>query len=495
MATQGPDVIHGTPGKDIINALGGDDTIYLSAGADRIDGGAGFDTLSGVVLGTTGVTISLVAGSGHGGYAAGDTYTGIERVFGTQYDDTLIGNDAANFLGGYHGADEIKGLGGNDILYGAAGGVFGADDGMADTLYGGGGNDELYGGDGNDRLFGGPNNDILKGDRGSDRMNGGGGMDAADYSAYPLVIGGTRLVADLAKGRARIDGSKDTLEDIENVFGTAFADKITGDKGANGLLGFSGDDKVFGGGGNDSISGDAGNDRLYGGSGVDSLFGHADDDILEGGAKGDRMFGHAGIDAASYAKSQKGVHANLVLGGQSGDARGDQYSGIEDLIGSEKDDRLVGDDGGNLISGRGGDDRLEGAHGVDTLYGGSGNDKLEGGDLFDILFGGSDRDKLYGGHSNDRLDGGAGDDQLWGGHGRDTFVHKKGYGQDTIRDMRLGPDGDYIDLRSYGFKNVAQVQALASDIGGGIAIDLGRKDTLIVEDITAGDLTGAVLLI
>lgn len=46
-ATEGPDLIEGTPAADTISALGGDDTVNGGAGADDIDGGAGADTLNG----------------------------------------------------------------------------------------------------------------------------------------------------------------------------------------------------------------------------------------------------------------------------------------------------------------------------------------------------------------------------------------------------------------------------------------------------------------
>ena len=65
---------------------------------------------------------------------------------GTEKDDSLYGNELANFITGGAGDDAISGYGGNDILHGGSGN---------DTLQGGAGKDTLAGGTGDDRLYGG----------------------------------------------------------------------------------------------------------------------------------------------------------------------------------------------------------------------------------------------------------------------------------------------------------------------------------------------------
>jgi len=65
---------------------------------------------------------------------------------GTEKDDSLYGNELANFITGGAGDDAISGYGGNDILHGGAGN---------DTLQGGVGKDTLAGRAGDDRLNGG----------------------------------------------------------------------------------------------------------------------------------------------------------------------------------------------------------------------------------------------------------------------------------------------------------------------------------------------------
>ena len=78
--------------------------------------------------------------------------------------DSLSGNESANYLSGENGDDTLNGYGGNDILNGGAGN---------DTLSGGYGDDVLHGDEGNDRLYGGEGSDILDGGAGNDLLDGG----------------------------------------------------------------------------------------------------------------------------------------------------------------------------------------------------------------------------------------------------------------------------------------------------------------------------------
>src|SRR6185295_2684485 len=81
-------------------------------GGDTLIGGGGFDwaDYSG---GTTAVTVNLLSG-GVGGEAQGDTYSQIEGVIGTNFNDVLTGNTGRNFLRGGAGADSLNGGAGAD---------------------------------------------------------------------------------------------------------------------------------------------------------------------------------------------------------------------------------------------------------------------------------------------------------------------------------------------------------------------------------------------
>src|SRR2546423_789135 len=65
--------------------------------------------------------------------------------------------------------------------------------------------------------------------------------------------------------------------------------------------------------------------------------------------------------------------------GNSGDAAGDVYSGVENLIGGSGADRLTGDGNANVLCGGAGNDTLSGSGGNDILVGGAGADRLDGG--------------------------------------------------------------------------------------------------------------------
>ncbi len=84
-----------------------------------------------------------------------------------------------------------------------------------------------------------------------------------------------------------------------------------------------------------------------------------------------------------------GLRAVLIApGGNTGDAAGDTYSGVEDLGGTQFNDVLGGDNGANQLSGGNGNDDMDGLQGADSLYGGAGNDRLIGGAGGDVLDGG-----------------------------------------------------------------------------------------------------------
>jgi hypothetical protein len=77
-------------------------------------------------------------------------------------------------------------------------------------------------------------------------LDGGGGVNTLDYTAYP---GG--VVVDLAAGTAT--GFAGGISNIANVFGSVFADRLTGNALGNVLLGSGGRDTLDGGAGSDLL--------------------------------------------------------------------------------------------------------------------------------------------------------------------------------------------------------------------------------------------------
>jgi Ca2+-binding RTX toxin-like protein len=253
----------------------------------------------------------------------------------------------------------------------------------ADRMLGSDGNDTIDGLSGDDILLGGFGNDSLVGGAGADQINGGAGTDTADYSASA-----TGVVVDLTVGTGTGgDAQGDTLTGIENIIGSAFADRLLGDGNANVLTGGDGDDTLRGGAGDDQIIGGAGND------------------FIEGGAGADTITGNDGIDTASYAGSAAGVTVDLMAGtGTGGDAQGDTLSGIEQVLGSGLADTLTGDANANTLWGMAGDDVLTGGGGGDALKGGAGNDIFVYAALSDSAVSGIGKDTITDFSAGDRID-------------------------------------------------------------------------------------------
>ncbi len=133
------DILRGYNGDDFIFGDAGNDFLYGGRGADALDGGAGIDWAM-YNDSSAGVTVNLT-GTGENGYAQGDTYTAIENVFGSNFGDTITGDNGINKIFGDDGNDSIDGAGGRDNIRGGTGN---------DTLDGGAGTDGLRGDAGND---------------------------------------------------------------------------------------------------------------------------------------------------------------------------------------------------------------------------------------------------------------------------------------------------------------------------------------------------------
>jgi Ca2+-binding RTX toxin-like protein len=130
----GADSLRGGGGDDTLEGGSGDDTLDGGRGDNVILGGSGVDTLSFQSFGE-GVTFSLgVAGKQTPAPNATITWSGVERLIGSNFKDALSG-------GG--GDDRLDGAAGGDTLSGGSG---------ADTLAGGAGADMLTGGSGLDRF-------------------------------------------------------------------------------------------------------------------------------------------------------------------------------------------------------------------------------------------------------------------------------------------------------------------------------------------------------
>ncbi|SER48652.1 M10 family metallopeptidase C-terminal domain-containing protein [Rhizobium sp. NFR03] len=220
------------------------------------------------------------------------------------------------------------------------------------------------------------------------------------------------------------------------------------------------------------------------------------------------------LRAGGFSVFDKAQLADLGGGPNGGHARGNIFNAflhdgntaslIENVRAGSGNDRIVGNEIANVLSGNAGKDTILALNGNDILIGGAGADLLDGGNGIDTasyldatgavtasllkpggnkgfaagdtfrsienlngstfadtltgdnaanrIDGGKGNDRLSGGNGNDILIGGAGSDILTGGAGADTFVYVSWTEsqtavkqRDTITDFSAG-GGDRIDL-------------------------------------------------
>jgi Ca2+-binding RTX toxin-like protein len=138
-----------------------------------------------------------------------------------------------------------------------------------------------------------------------------------------------------------------------------------------------------------SWTGDESAEHFVGTSFADTIDGGIGDDVIQGLGGADILIGGEGNDTASYDLSVNGVLASLANAATNlGDAQGDTFTLIENLIGSKQADTLIGDDGLNISRGLAGNDVMQGGGGSDLLSGGDGDDVLSGDGGGDFLGGG-----------------------------------------------------------------------------------------------------------
>lgn len=300
-----------------------------------------------------------------------------------------------------------------------------------------------------------------------------------------------RNLAVRSEGGEIVDITAGTVTGMKLVFNGITLMSVTGASMSAVKLGdaiFAGNDAQFLSlllAGADTVNGTRHGDVLLGLGGNDILNGKDGDDVLVGGAGADTLIGGSGRDFAAYVLATAAVRASLADASVNvGDAKGDTYSSIEGIIGSDYGDSLYGNAAANVLVGGAGGDFLDGGGGNDVLMGGSGDDVMAGGGGADeflgetgrdyasyvgsakgiianlakpslnsndakgdtyssiegligshfadtltgdgkanVIFGGYGNDRIVGGSGNDVLTGNFGADALYGGSGADTFSY------------------------------------------------------------------------
>ncbi|MFB9914048.1 beta strand repeat-containing protein, partial [Rhizobium paknamense] len=234
------------------NGGAGDDSFLAGTGTEIIQGGDGTDTLS-YASSASAVSLNLITGAGSGGSAAGDTFSGVEIVVGSSFDDSFTTATDTSLIGGLGndtydlgtssstvtevedgGIDLVKSSAGSftlsdhveNLVYTGSSDFIGVGNAAANVLTGGIGNDTLYGLSGDDRLLGGAGSDALYGGEGSDVFvfTTGDGND----TIYDFEAGSDQI--DLSGfGYATLDDAASLASEIDGgvLFSFANGDSLT----------------------------------------------------------------------------------------------------------------------------------------------------------------------------------------------------------------------------------------------------------------------------
>lgn len=162
----GSNILDGGSGTDRLNGGSTFDFLIGGPGADRISGGGSTGDLASYTLSTSRVIVDLDGVADDGSTGEGDNVLAdVEGVYGSQFNDVITGNAAANVLAGFGGNDTFFGGAGNDVLAGFQG---------DDSLFGQAGDDTLDTVDqvaGNDLTDGGTNIDTCRTDLNDRRVS------------------------------------------------------------------------------------------------------------------------------------------------------------------------------------------------------------------------------------------------------------------------------------------------------------------------------------
>jgi Ca2+-binding RTX toxin-like protein len=394
-ASAGNDILTGGDGVDTVDYSQLATSITLQAQGTVNKGSLGTDTVQAeVFIGNTAFANVINAASSTNnpinadlsqnsltvfGLPSGDvtfTVVNFKNVTGSQADDIITGNGAAN---------NLNGSAGDDILIASVGN---------DTLIGGDGVDIVDYGQLATKITLQAQGFVNKGVLGTDTVQAEVFIGNSDFANVIDAASSTNnsINADLSQNSLKVFGlpSGDvtfTVVNFQDVTGSQVNDIIAG----NDL-----DNTLNGGAGADVLSGGTGNDSYY----VDN----AGDIVKENANEGtDTVF-----TTISYTLA----------------------SNLENLT-------LLGTSAINA-TGNGLNNSLTGNNAVNTIDGGIGNDTLNGGGGNDILLGGVGADDLTGGIGNDLIYLGANDNAVdtvryTAGHGIDTiYQFVRGMGGDKL---------------------------------------------------------------
>lgn len=372
------DAIDGNAGGDDVGLGAGDDSFVWNAGdgADEVRGDADADTVTvnGTATGGDVISVAPTAELGHLLVSGGPDLATTENLIvnGRGGNDTLSGGIIASLvlqltLDGGAGDDILSGGNGNDILLGGTDadtvdGNTGADVALLDT-----GDDTFVWdpGDGNDIVEGGLDQDTL-------RFNGSAGAEL-----FAATANGSRLLFTRNIGSIVMD-----VDDVEDLVVNALggADTVTLNSLAGTDVATIDLDLGVSGAGDlavDAVTVNATTTanvmRVSGASSSVAVLGQALDlAIVDAEPANDTLTVNAStgadlISATTLASSS----IRLILNGDAGD---------DVLVGSQGGDTINGGSGNDYIDGDPGNDTLDGGPDTDTIDGGTGTDSAVNGE-------------------------------------------------------------------------------------------------------------------
>jgi Ca2+-binding RTX toxin-like protein len=265
---------------------------------------------------------------------------------------------------------------------------------------------------------------------------------------------------------------------------------------ANTITGTIDDDTINGGSANDTINGGSGNDTITGGAGIDSLNGSSNDDtfIYLNNHEIDNVNGDAGNDTLDFSAvtlAGQGVNINFNTNTITGFGGAGTVTSIETVLGTQLNDVIVANAGGDNLHGNGGDDTLEGGFGEDNIFGDAGNDTIivRAGEFLDNVDGGTGTD-TYDVSALSALDYSGATIDFASGLITTTFaadgsvtitgieIYRDGEGGNTILDL-------FFDLTI--FAGGGNDTVIENSLGGNDRFDLGSgNDVLVINNTGIG---------
>ncbi|AZV25947.1 calcium-binding protein [Pseudomonas syringae] len=505
---------YGNASDNIITGGIGNDNLFGGGGADQFFGGAGIDTV-GYTDSTVGVTVNFKTGV-HSGIATGDTFTDIEGVLGSKFNDTFVADGRAMAFNGDTGIDTVDYSTSAeainvDIRKSAPGRAGIGGDSEGDTLF----NIE--------KVIGTAFNDTFSIDTLAATFEGGAGDDVYIING----IGGT-VIEQVGGGDDEVRtnvGTQSLSANVERLtytgtgafigYGNASDNIITGGIGNDTLFGGGGADQFIGGAGMDTVSYDESSVGVsinlktgvstgiatgdtY--SGIEAIMGSKFNDIFVGSSVAFAINGGLGLDMVSYESSDSAVTIDLKTNVNAGDAAGDTFAGIEIIQGSRFADTFLGSTANDNFVGGAGADVFDGREGTDTVWyansatavnvnlqTGVGQGGDAEGDVFtnvESLIGTSSNDTLIGNAAANSLEGGLGNDVIYGGDGND-IIYGSLYtplGPFAVNVAAGGPQADLL----YGGNGDDFIVAAPDDRGTQAFGEAGNDNITVVYGMADG---------